>query len=309
MSETHEVTAELPGTWYTRESPTAEPYVTVGGTVAEGDTVGLIEVMKMFNPVVSGVSGTVVEVCFESEDSVDVGDVLVRVEAPEWHISRLLVISRGEIAVRTIRAAAELGITTVAAYSSADEDSLAVSLADESVNIGGAQAKKSYLNHQAILSRRATKVDAIHPGYGFLSESADFAREVEQAGLIWVGPSGETIARMGDKATAIQTAEAAGVRVVPGSGGLVTDIEAAKKAAQRRRLSDDDQGHRRRRGPGDSHRTGRCRAQRGLRRSLAGGRGVVRQRWRVLGAPGPQGPPHRGADPRRRHQGGPLLRA
>ncbi len=81
MSETHEVTAELPGTFYTRESPTSDPYVSVGATVSEGDTVGLIEVMKMFNPVVSGVSGTVVEVCVESEDSVDVGDVLVRIEA------------------------------------------------------------------------------------------------------------------------------------------------------------------------------------------------------------------------------------
>lgn len=81
MSVTNDVIAELPGTFYTRESPSSDPYVAVGGAVAEGDTVGLIEVMKMFNPVVSGFSGTVVEVCFESEDSVDVGDVLVRIEA------------------------------------------------------------------------------------------------------------------------------------------------------------------------------------------------------------------------------------
>lgn len=148
-------------------------------------------------------------------------------------ISRLLVISRGEIAVRTIRAAAELGITTVAAYSSADQDSLAVRLADESVNIGGAHAKKSYLNHEAILTAaRETEADGIHPGYGFLSESADFARKVEEAGLIWVGPSADTISRMGDKATAIKTAQAAGVRVVPGSGGLVTDIATAMIAAE-----------------------------------------------------------------------------
>lgn len=80
MSETVDLTAELPGTFYIRESPSSDPYVTVGGKVSEGDTVGLIEVMKMFNPVVSSVSGTVVEVCVESEDSVDVGDVLVRVE-------------------------------------------------------------------------------------------------------------------------------------------------------------------------------------------------------------------------------------
>jgi acetyl-CoA carboxylase biotin carboxyl carrier protein len=80
MSEAHEITAEIPGTWYTRESPTSDPFVTVGGTVSAGDTVGLIEVMKMFNPVVTEVSGTVVEVCVEAEEPVDVGDVLVRIE-------------------------------------------------------------------------------------------------------------------------------------------------------------------------------------------------------------------------------------
>ncbi|WP_107706307.1 acetyl-CoA carboxylase [Nocardioides allogilvus] len=80
MSQTVEMTAELPGTFYTRESPGSEPYVSVGATVSVGDTVGLIEVMKMFNPVVSTVAGTVVEVCVEAEDSVDVGDVLLRVE-------------------------------------------------------------------------------------------------------------------------------------------------------------------------------------------------------------------------------------
>ncbi len=149
-------------------------------------------------------------------------------------ISRLLVISRGEIAVRTVRAASELGITSIAAHSSADQSSLAVSLADEAVELGGAHAKKSYLNHEAILEAAlATKADAIHPGYGFLSESADFARKVEDAGLIWVGPSAETISRMGDKATAIETAQQAGVPVVPGSGGLVSDIEEAKRAAER----------------------------------------------------------------------------
>lgn len=80
MSEVHEVTAEIPGTFYTRESPSSDPFVTVGGTVSAGDTVGLIEVMKMFNPVVSDVSGKVVEVCVEAEDPVDVGDVLIRIE-------------------------------------------------------------------------------------------------------------------------------------------------------------------------------------------------------------------------------------
>ncbi len=149
-------------------------------------------------------------------------------------ISRLLVISRGEIAVRTIRAAAELGITSIAAYSDADESSLAVRLADESVNIGGSHAKKSYLNHDAIIeAARATKADSVHPGYGFLSESPAFARRVEEEGLIWVGPSAQTISRMGDKATAIETAQRAGLPVVPGSGGLVTDASDATRVAAR----------------------------------------------------------------------------
>ncbi len=148
-------------------------------------------------------------------------------------INRLLVISRGEIAVRTVRAAAELGITTIAAYSDADETSLAVQLADESVNVGGAHAKKSYLNQESLLAAaREVDADAIHPGYGFLSENAEFARAVESAGLVWVGPSAATIARMGDKSAAIETAQHAGVPVVPGSGGLVKDVDEGVAAAQ-----------------------------------------------------------------------------
>ncbi|HSE07575.1 MAG TPA: acetyl-CoA carboxylase biotin carboxylase subunit [Nocardioidaceae bacterium] len=148
-------------------------------------------------------------------------------------INRLLVINRGEIAVRTIRAASELGITTIAAYSDADETSLAVMLADESVRIGGAHAKKSYLNQEAILAAaKEVGADGIHPGYGFLSENADFAGAVEAAGLVWVGPSAATISRMGDKSAAIETAKAAGVPVVPGSGGLVKDVEQGAAAAQ-----------------------------------------------------------------------------
>jgi acetyl-CoA carboxylase, biotin carboxylase subunit len=147
-------------------------------------------------------------------------------------ISRLLVTSRGEIAVRTIRAARELGITAIAAYSDADADSLAVRLADESVNVGGAHAKKSYLNQEALLTAaKEVSADAVHPGYGFLSENADFARAVADAGLVWVGPSSETIARMGHKAEAIATARAAGVPVVPGSKGLLRSVDEGLAAA------------------------------------------------------------------------------
>ena len=109
-------------------------------------------------------------------------------------ISRLLIANRGEIAVRIQRAARELGIKTVQVYSAADADSLAVRMADEAVNIGPFQAAKSYLNIEAVLAAaKATGADAVHPGYGFLSENPVFADAVEAAGLIFVGPKGETI--------------------------------------------------------------------------------------------------------------------
>ncbi|MCA8967879.1 MAG: acetyl-CoA carboxylase biotin carboxylase subunit, partial [Planctomycetes bacterium] len=116
-------------------------------------------------------------------------------------MEKLLIANRGEIAVRIIRAARDLGIRTVQVYSDADKDSRAVRMADEAVNIGPPQAAKSYLDVGAILKAAAeTGADAIHPGYGFLAENAAFADAVADAGLIFVGPSGDTIRLMGDKA-------------------------------------------------------------------------------------------------------------
>ena len=148
-------------------------------------------------------------------------------------MKRLLIANRGEIAVRIIRAAKELGMTTVLAHSSADKTSLAALMADECIEVGPASAAKSYLNIPAILQAALEKqVDAIHPGYGFLAENANFARQVQAAGMIFVGPDADTIDMMGDKAQARATAIAAGVPVVPGSTGVLIDMSKALAVAQ-----------------------------------------------------------------------------
>lgn len=143
-------------------------------------------------------------------------------------IKKLFIANRGEIAVRIIRAARTLGIATVQAYSKADKESLAVKLADEAIEIGPPQASKSYLNQAAILAAaKASGTDAIHPGYGFLAENADFAAGVEAAGLIFVGPTAHSIRMMGDKVAAREAAAAAGVPTVPGSQGRLESADAA----------------------------------------------------------------------------------
>lgn len=149
-------------------------------------------------------------------------------------IAKLLIANRGEIAVRIIRAARELGIATVQVHSAADAEMLAVKLADEAINIGPPHAAKSYLNIEAIIkAAQDTGADAIHPGYGFLAENAGFADAVVAAGLIFVGPSGHAIRTMGDKVAARKAAQAAGVPVVPGSDGRVDDPRAAHAIAER----------------------------------------------------------------------------
>ena len=146
---------------------------------------------------------------------------------------KLLIANRGEIAVRIIRAAKELGLKTVAVYSDADAQSLAVRMADEAVRIGPAHATRSYLSVDAILEAAADSgAGAVHPGYGFLSENAAFAERIEAAGLVFVGPTPHAIRTMGDKAAARTAAMKAGVPTVPGSVGVVTDADSAVALAK-----------------------------------------------------------------------------
>jgi len=139
-------------------------------------------------------------------------------------IEKILIANRGEVALRVLRACKELGIKTVAVHSTADADLKHVLLADESVCIGPASSTDSYLNVPAIISAaEVTDAQAIHPGYGFLSENADFAERVEESGFAFIGPKADTIRRMGDKVSAIRAMKAAGVPTVPGSGGPLGD--------------------------------------------------------------------------------------
>lgn len=146
---------------------------------------------------------------------------------------KILVANRGEIALRIIRACKEMGIDTVAIYSEADRDSLHVRYADEAICVGPAPSTKSYLNIPNIISAATvTGVDAIHPGYGFLSENAHFVEICETHHIKFIGPNSRAIELMGEKATAKQTMKAAGVPVIPGSDGAIPDEEAAVKTAE-----------------------------------------------------------------------------
>lgn len=148
-------------------------------------------------------------------------------------IRSLFIANRGEIAVRIIRAARELGIETIQAYSDADADSLAVQIADRSVNVGPPHATKSYLNIEGMVeAARQSGADAVHPGYGFLAENPDFADAVAASGMVFVGPDGNTIRMMGDKVSARQAAIRAGVPVVPGSEGRIEDPSKARALAE-----------------------------------------------------------------------------
>ncbi len=147
---------------------------------------------------------------------------------------KILIANRGEIAVRIIRACRELGIRTVAVFSDVDKNSLHVKLADESVCIGPANSIHSYLNIKSILAAcEVTDSDAVHPGFGFLSENADFANKCKMCGVEFIGPSSNSISLMGDKISAKETMKKAGVPVIPGSEGIIYTLSEAEKIAEK----------------------------------------------------------------------------
>ncbi|HEX3466022.1 MAG TPA: acetyl-CoA carboxylase biotin carboxylase subunit [Candidatus Elarobacter sp.] len=153
-------------------------------------------------------------------------------DAPPFR--KILVANRGEIAIRVIRSAKELGCATVAVYSDADRDALHVRYADEAFHLGGAAPSQSYLNAEKLLDvAQRSGADAIHPGYGFFAENAAFARQVIEAGITWIGPHPDAIDAMGDKIRARQAMVAAGVPVVPGGTDSIADASAAQQAAEK----------------------------------------------------------------------------
>nr|MDQ3395106.1 acetyl-CoA carboxylase biotin carboxylase subunit [Bacteroidota bacterium] len=146
---------------------------------------------------------------------------------------KILIANRGEIALRVIRTCKEMGIQTVAVYSTADKESLHVRFADEAVCLGPAPSKNSYLNIPSLIAAaEITNADAIHPGYGFLSENAEFSRVCEEYNIKFIGASPDMINRMGDKATAKKTMKEAGVPTIPGSEGLLGSIKEGMQIAK-----------------------------------------------------------------------------
>ena len=231
MDGLHAVRSPVVGTFYRAPAPGEDPYVQVGDTVSAGQTLCIVEAMKLMNEIVADVPGEVVEVLAENAGGVEYDQPLFYIAARRTVvIGKVLVANRGEIALRIIRACRELGVRSVAVYSTADRDSLHHELADESICIGPPPAVSSYLNVPAIISAaELTGADAVHPGYGFLAENARFAEICERVGLKFVGPASGTIARMGDKAVAREAAAEAGVPVTPGSDGPCESVEEVKR--------------------------------------------------------------------------------
>ena len=198
------------GTFYRAASPGAKPFVEVGSAVKEGEPICIIEAMKIMNEIEADKAGTITRDPVRERPGGRVRAAAVRHRmrrapapppgVPDTMFKKILIANRGEIALRIQRACREMGIKSVVVYSEADRDAKYVKLADEAVCIGPAASAQSYLNMPAIISTaEVTDAEAIHPGYGFLSENADFAERVEHSGFTFIGPTPESIRIMGDK--------------------------------------------------------------------------------------------------------------
>ena len=223
------ITAPLLGTFYVAPEPGAPPSCKSAQRITEDTTVGLIEVMKVFNSVRANVKGTV-----DSGGCPKRPVCRIRADAfsrKTMSVTRVLVANRGEIAVRIIRACQSLGIETVAAVSEADRESLAAKMANRAVCIGPPRSVDSYLKTGTLVAAaQSTGCDALHPGYGFLSERAELAQACADNKITFIGPSAENITNMGDKLEARKIAVSCGVPTVPGSDHAKNAREAAAQA-------------------------------------------------------------------------------
>ena len=191
----------------------------------------IVEAMKTMNHVPSTSDGVVKEICVEDGQPVEFGQNLFILRIM---FKKILIANRGEIAVRIIRACKEWGISTVAVHSDVDKESMHVRMADESVCIGSHQPANSYLNIPALLSAiEITNAEAVHPGYGFLSENANFAKVLEDNNIKFIGASSELIEMMGDKIQAKKIAKENGLPVIEGSEGGVKDVKEAKELCKK----------------------------------------------------------------------------
>ena len=232
------VESPMVGVFYRQPEPGTPPFVEVGDVVTPGQTLCLLEAMKLFNELKADAAGRVTAVHAENGKPVEFGQLLFELEpivAPPRSLmfSRVLVANRGEIAVRIIRAIHELGAEAVAVYSTADRDALHVRLADQAVCIGPPSASESYLRVANVIAAAGTTgCEAVHPGYGFLSENPAFVRACEDNDLVFVGPGADVMERMGDKARAKAEMKAAGVPLVPGTEGGATLAEVRVAAEE-----------------------------------------------------------------------------
>ena len=296
------VKSPIVGTFYRSPEPGAPSFVDIGATVKKGQVLCIIEAMKLMNEIDSEYDGEVVNVYVENGQPVQYGERLfaIRHAGSCTMFKKILIANRGEVALRIIYACRELGIKTVAVYSEADENSLHVRFADEDVCIGPARSADSYLNVPAVISAaEITGADAIHPGYGFLSESAYLAEVCEACHIKFIGPDPQVIRLMGDKARARRVMKKAGVPILPGSDGPIESEEKALKARQGDRLSGHRQGDGRRRRPRHARRARRRRAVARGQDGAARGRSGLRRRRRLHREVRRIAAPHRVPGPRR----------